>query len=204
MLARRLLVESAWQYAREPRVGATLRNRQNGQPDHILQISNRAQQRLHHLYTSMRARGKPHNVTVVAVAREGALLSVGRRHRPLTPFLSPEQQLPGSGGRDAGPTQRPARAMRAMSSPTRPRSFLDQRTAGGSNRAMGYDQIPAFQTGNAVTEPDVPPSPDNPAATPTRAFDGETSAYRLDKRCAISAVGEQADAQKAAGGAVLL
>ena len=39
-------------------------------PDHILQISNRCQQRLHHLYTSMRARGKHHNVTVVAVARE--------------------------------------------------------------------------------------------------------------------------------------
>ena len=66
----RLLVESAWQYAREPRIGATLKNRQDGQPDHILQISNRSQQRLHHLYTSMRARGKHHNVTVVAVARE--------------------------------------------------------------------------------------------------------------------------------------
>jgi hypothetical protein len=39
-----------------------------------------------------------------------------------------------------------------------PRSFLDQRTAGSSNKAMGYHQIPAFQTGNAVTEPDVPPS----------------------------------------------
>lgn len=70
MLARRLLVESAWQYAREPRIGATLKNRQDGQPDHILQISNRSQQRLHHLYTSMRARGKHHNVTIVAVARE--------------------------------------------------------------------------------------------------------------------------------------
>jgi transposase len=70
MLARRLLVESAWQYAREPRIGVTLRNRQDGQPDHILQISNHAQQRLHHLYRSMRTRGKPHNVTIVAVARE--------------------------------------------------------------------------------------------------------------------------------------
>jgi transposase len=70
MLARRLLVESAWQYAREPRIGATLRNRQEGQPDHILQISNRCQYRLHHLYIRMRARGKPHNVTIVACARE--------------------------------------------------------------------------------------------------------------------------------------
>jgi transposase len=69
-LARRLLVESAWQYAREPRIGVTLHNRQDGQPDHVLQIANRAQHRLHRVYTQMRARGKPHNVTVVACARE--------------------------------------------------------------------------------------------------------------------------------------
>jgi len=69
-LARRLLVESAWHAAREPRVGATLANRQQGQPDHVLQIANRASERLHRVYTGMRARGKPHNVTVVAVARE--------------------------------------------------------------------------------------------------------------------------------------
>jgi len=42
MLARRLLVESAWQCNRQPRIGATLANRQVGQPDHVLQISNRA------------------------------------------------------------------------------------------------------------------------------------------------------------------
>jgi transposase len=70
MLARRLLVESAWHYSRAPRLGATLANRQQGQPDHILQISNRAQQRLHQVNRRMRARGKPHNVTVVACARE--------------------------------------------------------------------------------------------------------------------------------------
>ncbi|MDQ6822408.1 MAG: IS110 family transposase [Actinomycetota bacterium] len=69
-LARRLLVESAWQYAREPRIGATLESRQHGQPEHVLQIANRAQYRLHRIYTRMRARGKPHNVTVVACARE--------------------------------------------------------------------------------------------------------------------------------------
>ncbi|HEX4735612.1 MAG TPA: IS110 family transposase [Thermoleophilaceae bacterium] len=70
MLARRLLVESAWHYGRPPRLGATLANRQQGQPDHILAISNRAQQRLHHVNRSMKARGKPHNVTVVACARQ--------------------------------------------------------------------------------------------------------------------------------------
>lgn len=70
MLARRLLVESAWHYAREPRIGVTLHNRQAGQPDHVLQISNRAQHRLYRVYTQMRARGKPHNVAVIACARE--------------------------------------------------------------------------------------------------------------------------------------
>jgi transposase len=69
-LARRLLVEAAWHYGRDPRIGATLQNRQLGQPEHVLQIANRAQQRLHRVYHRMRARGKPHNVTVIACARE--------------------------------------------------------------------------------------------------------------------------------------
>lgn len=66
-LARRLLVESAWHYSRLPRLRATLANRQ---AEHILAISNRAQQRLYRVNRTMRARGKPHNVTVVACARE--------------------------------------------------------------------------------------------------------------------------------------
>lgn len=70
MLARRLLVEAAWHYARGPRIGVTLTNRQQGQPEHVLQMSNRPQKRLHHVYRNMCARGKPHEVTVVAVARE--------------------------------------------------------------------------------------------------------------------------------------
>jgi transposase len=69
-LARRLLVEAAWHYSRPPRIGATLRNRQERQPDHVLQIANRAQQRLHRVHKRMRARGKPGNVIVVACARE--------------------------------------------------------------------------------------------------------------------------------------
>lgn len=68
--ARRLLVESAWHYSRKPAIGVTLQNRQQGQPDHVLQVANRAQQRLHRVHTRMRARGKPHNVIVVACARE--------------------------------------------------------------------------------------------------------------------------------------
>jgi len=69
-LARRLLVESAWHYMRNPAIGVTLRNRQAGQPDHVLQIAWRAQHRLHRVHHRMRDRGKPHNVTTVAVARE--------------------------------------------------------------------------------------------------------------------------------------
>ena len=68
--ARRILVEAAWHYLREPRIGATLRDRHAGQPDHILQIAWRAQHRLYRLQRRLRARGKPGNVAVVAAARE--------------------------------------------------------------------------------------------------------------------------------------
>lgn len=46
------------------------RDRQEGQPSHVLQISNRAQQRLYRVHRRMRTRGKPGNVAVVACARE--------------------------------------------------------------------------------------------------------------------------------------
>jgi transposase len=68
--ARRLLVEAAKHYARPPRIGVTLRNRQQGQPDHVLQIAWRAQHRLFRLHTRLRDRSKPPNVATVAVARE--------------------------------------------------------------------------------------------------------------------------------------
>ena len=68
--ARRLLVEAAWHYLRQPRIGATVANRQQGQPAHVLQIAWRAQHRLYRLHNRLRARGKPANVATVAVARE--------------------------------------------------------------------------------------------------------------------------------------
>jgi transposase len=68
--ARRLLVEAAWHYLRQPRIGATVANRQQGQPAHVLQIAWRAQHRLHRLHTRLRAHGKPPNIATVAVARE--------------------------------------------------------------------------------------------------------------------------------------
>jgi transposase len=68
--ARRILVEAARHCGRAPRIGATLANRQAGQPDHVLQIAWRAQHRLHRLNQRLRARGKPDNVITVALARE--------------------------------------------------------------------------------------------------------------------------------------
>ena len=44
--ARRLLVEAAWHYLREPRIGVTLTDRQQDQPAHVLQIAWRAQRRV--------------------------------------------------------------------------------------------------------------------------------------------------------------
>lgn len=68
--ARRILVEAAWHYLREPRIGVTLASRQQGQPDQVLQIGWRAQHRLYRLHRRLRARGKPGNVCAAAVARE--------------------------------------------------------------------------------------------------------------------------------------
>jgi transposase len=69
-IARRLLVESALHYLRRPTIGATLHNRQAGQPDHVLQIAWRAQHRLHRVHHRLRQRGKPANVATIAAARE--------------------------------------------------------------------------------------------------------------------------------------
>jgi transposase len=69
-LARRLLIEAAWHYGPRPHVGPALQARQADQPEQILAISNKAQRRLHHVYQHMKARGKPHGVITVAVARE--------------------------------------------------------------------------------------------------------------------------------------
>jgi transposase len=68
--ARRLLVEAARHYLPRPSEGPTVAARRAGQPDHLLQIAHRAERRLHRLHQRLRARGKPGNVTTVAVARE--------------------------------------------------------------------------------------------------------------------------------------
>ncbi len=69
-IARRLLVEAAWHYLPQPSVGVALAQRRTGQPAEVLQVALRAQRRLHRLYCRLRERGKPGNITAVAVARE--------------------------------------------------------------------------------------------------------------------------------------
>jgi transposase len=68
--ARRILVEAAWHYTRRPAIGVKLSQRQDGLPDHVLQIAWRAQHRLHRIHHRMRQRRKPGNVASVACARE--------------------------------------------------------------------------------------------------------------------------------------
>ena len=69
--ARRLLVEAAWHYRRAPAKGVTLRRRQEGQSQHVIALSWKAQQRLHHTWRRLDSeRGKRRTIVAVAVARE--------------------------------------------------------------------------------------------------------------------------------------
>ena len=68
---RRVLVEAAWNYRHRPAVSAHLRKRRAGQPAAVLAIADRAQQRLYQRYYRLKeGHRKPHNVVVVAIARE--------------------------------------------------------------------------------------------------------------------------------------
>lgn len=67
---RRLLVEAAWHYRNQPRVGRRIASRQEGQPPEAVAVAWSAQRRLHRTYSRMRKRNKRSTVTTVAVARE--------------------------------------------------------------------------------------------------------------------------------------
>jgi transposase len=68
--ARTALIEAAWAYRFQPRVGVTLRRRQHDAAPDTLARSWRAQRRLYAKYKTMTARGKPAGVAVTAMARE--------------------------------------------------------------------------------------------------------------------------------------
>jgi len=67
---RRLLVEAAWHYRNQPRVGREIERRQQGQPAAAVAVAWSAQRRLHRTHSRMRRRNKRATVTTVAVARE--------------------------------------------------------------------------------------------------------------------------------------
>jgi transposase len=68
--ARRLLVEAAWHYRPQPRVGKALTDRQDGQPAQAVAVSWSAQQRLHRTWTRLERRAKRRTLIAVAAARE--------------------------------------------------------------------------------------------------------------------------------------
>lgn len=85
-VARRALVEAAWQYRAPARISPHLKKRQEGLPKAIIDISWNAQRRLHHRYVHLTRVGKKKSqVAVTAVARElsGFLWAIARQIKPL-------------------------------------------------------------------------------------------------------------------------
>ncbi len=69
--ARRLFVEAAHHYRRQPAIGETLARRQAGQDPRIIEIAWRCQKRLYQRWSHLRNdRRKPAGVVAIAVARE--------------------------------------------------------------------------------------------------------------------------------------
>lgn len=77
---RRLLVESAWHYRRQPRMSKALRERSVGIAPGVCVIAWKAQKRLHNRLTKLIGRGKHPAEAVTAVARElaGFIWAIGR------------------------------------------------------------------------------------------------------------------------------
>ena len=68
--ARRLLVEAAWHYRKQPKIGKVLSERQDGQPPEAIAIAWSAQRRLHRPWRRLEARAKRRTIIAVAAARE--------------------------------------------------------------------------------------------------------------------------------------
>lgn len=77
---RRVTVEGVWHYRHAPHVGKTLKRRQQGLPESIVQIAYRAQVRLHQRYQRLLKSGKPIQKVAVALAREwlGFVWAIGQ------------------------------------------------------------------------------------------------------------------------------
>jgi transposase len=77
---RRILVEAAWSNRNNNVVSYLLANRRKGCPVEVVRIAQKCQTRLNRKYWRMLNQGRPHNVTVAAVARElaGFVWSIGQ------------------------------------------------------------------------------------------------------------------------------
>jgi hypothetical protein len=80
-----LLVEAAWAYRYPPKVSPSIQQRHAGLPKPILDRAWEAQLRLCKRFRKLIARGKPHNVALVAVARElaGFVWDIARMSAPM-------------------------------------------------------------------------------------------------------------------------
>lgn len=81
---RRVLIEAAWSGRLRPAKSKVLLQRQVGLSKEVTDIAWAAQKRLRTRYERMRARGKPQNVVIVALAREllGFVWAIGQRVDP--------------------------------------------------------------------------------------------------------------------------
>ena len=104
--ARRILVETAWHYARPPRIARTLYERQEGLPDHVLQIARRPQARPLPDPPANAGAQQARERDRRRVRTRARLLSLGRRHCAVAHTFSPSRL--GWGG--AGPRSPLARA----------------------------------------------------------------------------------------------
>lgn len=78
---RRVLIEAAWSCRLRPAKSVRLVHRQEGLDQAVIDIAWSAQKRLYARYLRMRARGKPQNLTIVALAREllGFIWAIGQQ-----------------------------------------------------------------------------------------------------------------------------
>jgi len=81
---RRLLVEAAWHYRHQHRVGPALKKRRSEQPQWVIDLADRAGRRLGRRYAGFIERKMPHPKAVTAVARElaGFIWAVMRQWEP--------------------------------------------------------------------------------------------------------------------------
>jgi transposase len=82
---RRVLVEAAWAYRFRASMSSAIRERNEGVPRSVREISWRAQQRLHRRYARMSGRGLCKQKTVTAIARElaGFVWAIGQEQLKL-------------------------------------------------------------------------------------------------------------------------